>query len=86
MEASLCTECFNFYLFQVIVIAFIIAFILRKHVDDETTFVDMAKIRAVASKYSTKNARRFWGMNKMSTFSNNNASFLMKFMEIHSSL
>jgi len=58
----------------VIVIAFIIAFVLRKHVDDETTFVDMGKIRAIARKYSSKNARRFWGMNKMSTFPNNNSS------------
>lgn len=48
-------------MFQVILIAFLIALIFKKHVDDETTLVDMKKLRSAASKHSAGNSRLFWG-------------------------
>lgn len=48
-------------MFQVILIAFLIALIFKKHVDDETTLVDMQKLRTAASKHSAGNSRLFWG-------------------------
>ncbi|VDI61828.1 polycystin 2 [Mytilus galloprovincialis] len=45
---------------KVILIAFLIALIFKKHVDDETTLVDMKKLRTAASKHSAGNSRLFW--------------------------
>ena len=38
-----------------------IAMIFRKHVDDETTLIDMKKMRAAARKHNSGTSRHFWG-------------------------
>ncbi|CAC5377683.1 PKD1L2 [Mytilus coruscus] len=63
---------------KVILIAFLIALIYKKHVDDETTLVDMKKLRSAASKHSAGNSRLFWGnvfFLKMNRITNCSRSF-----------